>query len=154
MRILMVCLGNICRSPLADGVLRQKVEQRGLLWEVDSAGTANYHIGEPPDERMIKTAQGRGVDISWLRARQFSQQDFKGFDRIYVMDRSNRSNVLKLTNEEDDRQKVYLLLDHLYPGEAAEVPDPYYGNSEDFDRVYTLIDEATNALIKDLSYEP
>jgi len=150
----MVCLGNICRSPLADGVLRQKVEQRGLLWEVDSAGTANYHIGEPPDERMIKTAQGRGVDISWLRARQFSQQDFKGFDRIYVMDRSNRSNVLKLTNEEDDRQKVYLLLDHLYPGEAAEVPDPYYGNSEDFDRVYTLIDEATNALIKDLSYEP
>jgi len=150
----MVCLGNICRSPLADGVLRQKVKQRGLLWEVDSAGTANYHVGAPPDERMIKTAQGMGVDISWLRARQFSQQDFKGFDRIYVMDRSNRSNVLKLTNEEDDRQKVYFLLDHLYPGEAAEVPDPYYGNSKDFDRVYTLIDDATNALIKDLSYEP
>ncbi|MFM7724291.1 MAG: low molecular weight protein-tyrosine-phosphatase [Bacteroidota bacterium] len=154
MRILMVCLGNICRSPLADGLLRHKVTQRGLAWEVDSAGTANYHVGAPPDARMVDTARTKGFDISALRARQFSKEDFMRFDRIYVMDRSNYTNVIKVANSQEERDKVLFLLEHLYPGKEAEVPDPYYGTSKDFNDVFALVDEATNALLNDLTYEP
>lgn len=93
MRILMVCLGNICRSPLADGLLRNKVSEKKLPWMVDSAGTAAYHIGNPPDHRMIQTAKANRIDISEFRARQFTTQDFVAFDRIYVMDQSNYNNV-------------------------------------------------------------
>ena len=151
MRILMVCLGNICRSPLADGLLRHKVSEKQLPWMVDSAGTAAYHIGNPPDHRMIQTAKSNGIDISELRARQFTSEDFTAFDRIYVMDQSNYSNVLRLASTNTDRQKVYLLLDHLYPNKQLEVPDPYYGNQSDFDAVFTLVNEATEALITDLT---
>lgn len=154
MRILMVCLGNICRSPLADGLLRHKVTQRGLSWEVDSAGTANYHVGAPPDARMVDTARSMGFDISALRARQFSKEDFMRFDRIYVMDRSNYTNVIKVASTQEEHDKVLFLLDHLYPGKEAEVPDPYYGTSKDFNDVFALVDEATNALLNDLTYEP
>lgn len=153
MRILMVCLGNICRSPLADGLLRNKVSEKKLPWFVDSAGTAGYHIGNPPDLRMIQTAKSNGIDISDLRARQFNTKDFTAFDRIYVMDQSNYNNVLALANSNADRQKVYLLLDHLYPNKQLEVPDPYYGNQSDFDAVFTLVNEATEALISDLTHE-
>ena len=151
MRILMVCLGNICRSPLADGILRNKVSHRQLPWFVDSAGTAAYHIGNPPDLRMIQTAKANGIDISGLRARQFTPQDFEDFDRIYVMDQSNYKNVLAMANSNADRQKVSLLLDHLYPNKQLEVSDPYYGNQSDFDAVFTLVNEATEALITDLT---
>jgi protein-tyrosine phosphatase len=151
MRILMICLGNICRSPLADGLLRNKVSEKKLPWFVDSAGTAAYHIGNPPDHRMIQTAKENGIDISGLRARQFTSQDYEDFDRIYVMDQSNYKNVLALANSNADRQKVYLLLDHLYPNKQLEVPDPYYGNQSDFDAVFTLVNEATEALISDLT---
>jgi protein-tyrosine phosphatase len=151
MRILMVCLGNICRSPLADGLLRNKVSEKKLPWFVDSAGTAGYHIGNPPDLRMIQTAKSNGIDISDLRARQFNTKDFTAFDRIYVMDQSNYKNVLALANSNADRQKVSLFLDHLYPNEQLEVPDPYYGNQSDFDAVFTLVNEATEALISDLT---
>ncbi len=151
MRILMVCLGNICRSPLADGILRNKVSHKQLPWFVDSAGTAAYHIGNPPDLRMIQTAKANGIDISGLRARQFTPQDFEDFDRIYVMDQSNYKNVLAMANSNADRQKVSLLLDHLYPNKQLEVPDPYYGNQSDFDAVFTLVNEATDALITDLT---
>jgi protein-tyrosine phosphatase len=151
MRILMVCLGNICRSPLADGILRNKVSHKQLPWFVDSAGTAAYHIGNPPDLRMIQTAKANGIDISGLRARQFTSQDFEDFDRIYVMDQSNYKNVLAMANSNADRQKVSLLLDHLYPNKQLEVPDPYYGNQSDFDAVFTLVNEATEALITDLT---
>ena len=149
----MVCLGNICRSPLADGLLRNKVSEKKLPWFVDSAGTAAYHIGNPPDLRMIQTAKSNGIDISDLRARQFTSQDYEDFDRIYVMDQSNYKNVLALANSNADRQKVYLLLDHLYPNKQLEVPDPYYGNQSDFDAVFTLVNEATEALISDLTHE-
>jgi protein-tyrosine phosphatase len=149
----MVCLGNICRSPLADGLLRNKVSEKKLPWFVDSAGTAGYHIGNPPDLRMIQTAKSNGIDISDLRARQFNTKDFTAFDRIYVMDQSNYNNVLALANSNADRQKVYLLLDHLYPNKQLEVPDPYYGNQSDFDAVFTLVNEATEALISDLTHE-
>jgi len=153
MRILMVCLGNICRSPLADGILRSKVSEKDLPWIVDSAGTAAYHIGNPPDHRMIQTAKANGIDISDLRARQFTSKDFVAFDRIYVMDQSNYNNVLRLASSNADRQKVNLLLDHLYPNKQLEVPDPYYGNQSDFDEVFTLVNEATEALISDLTHE-
>ena len=150
----MVCLGNICRSPLADGLLRHKVTQRGLEWEVDSAGTANYHVGAPPDARMVDTARTKGFDISALRARQFSKEDFMRFDRIYVMDRSNYRNVIKAASSQEERDKVLFLLEHLFPGKEAEVPDPYYGTSKDFNDVFALVDEATNALLNDLTHEP
>jgi protein-tyrosine phosphatase len=149
----MVCLGNICRSPLADGILRSKVSEKKLPWIVDSAGTAAYHIGNPPDHRMIQTAKSNGIDISDLRARQFNTKDFTAFDRIYVMDQSNYNNVLRLANTNADRQKVYLLLDHLYPNKQLEVPDPYYGNQSDFDAVFALVNKATEALISDLTHE-
>lgn len=148
MRILTVCLGNICRSPLAEGVLRHKITERGLRWEVDSAGTAKDHMGAPPDPRMIQTAQKAGIDLSSLRARQFTTADFQRFDRIYVMDHSNLDQVLSLAKQDSDRQKVALLLNHLYPNEPAEVPNPYYGNMQDFQQVLTLVDAATEALIK------
>ncbi len=153
MRILMVCLGNICRSPLADGLLRSKIVERQLPWMVDSAGTAAYHIGNPPDHRMIQTAKAKGIDISDLRARQFTLQDFDAFDRIYVMDQSNYNNVLRLARTDADQQKVYFLLDHLYPNKQQEVPDPYYGNQADFNAVFTLVNEATEALITDLTHD-
>ena len=147
MRILMVCLGNICRSPLADGVLRHKVQEKNLPWEVDSAGTASYHIGSPPDPRMVKTASKHGVDIGFLRARQFTSEDFNAFDRILVMDKSNYANVLNLASNQEDINKVMFLMDYLNPMQQKEVPDPYYGAQEDFDVVYKLVDEATDAIL-------
>ena len=147
MRILMVCLGNICRSPLADGVLRHKVQEKNLPWVVDSAGTASYHIGSPPDPRMVKTASKYGVDIGCLRARQFTSEDFNAFDRILVMDKSNYANVLNLASNQEDINKVMFLMDYLHPTQQKEVPDPYYGAQEDFDVVYKLVDEATDAIL-------
>jgi len=147
MRILMVCLGNICRSPLADGVLRHKVQEKNLPWVVDSAGTASYHIGSPPDPRMVKTASKHGVDIGFLRARQFTSEDFNAFDRILVMDKSNYANVLNLASNQEDINKVMFLMDYLNPMQQKEVPDPYYGAQEDFDVVYKLVDEATDAIL-------
>ncbi|TNE54112.1 MAG: low molecular weight phosphotyrosine protein phosphatase [Bacteroidetes bacterium] len=148
MKILFVCLGNICRSPLADGILRKKVTESGLDAEVDSAGTAGYHIGEAPDPRMIQTAKNRGTDISFLRARQFSQGDFDAFDRIYVMDHSNYGNVVRLARNQADEQKVSLVLELL--GTDSEVPDPYYGGQSGFDHVYDLLDEATDKIMESL----
>jgi len=137
----MVCLGNICRSPLADGLLRRKVAENNLDVTVDSAGTSGYHTGEGPDKRMTQTASLRGTDIGFLRARQFSSADFDLFDLIYVMDRSNLENVLKLARNEKDKQKVKLMLDE------AEVPDPYFGGQDGFDHVYDLLDSATDTII-------
>lgn len=145
--ILFVCLGNICRSPLGDGILRRKVSELGLKITVDSAGTADYHIGKAPDSRMIATAKKRGTDISFLRARQFSVQDFHEFDLIYVMDQSNYRNVLNLAQNEEQERKVFFALDELFPAGQQEVPDPYYGGQEDFDHVYDLMDKVTDEII-------
>lgn len=148
MKVLFVCLGNICRSPLADGLLRRKVKEQGLAIEVDSAGTANYHVGEAPDSRMIATAKKFGTDISFLRGRQFVKQDFCEFDLIYVMDQSNYANVVRLASNQDERSKVNLLLNELTPDSNDEVPDPYYGSQRDFDYVYELLDQATDKVIE------
>lgn len=144
----MVCLGNICRSPMADGLLRRKVKEQNLNVLVDSAGTANYHIGSTPDYRMIETAKSRGTDIHNLSARQFSQKDFQDFDLIYVMDESNLSNVIKLTTNSTEQQKVKLILEELYPNENRRVPDPYYGSMQDFMDIYDLLDEVTDVIIE------
>lgn len=154
MRILMVCLGNICRSPMADGWLRHRIAEYHLDMETDSAGTAGYHTGEKPDPRMRKWATHYGVSIDGLRARQFSVADFDRFDKIFVMDKQNRTNVLRLARNEEDRQKVSLYLNELYPGEDREVPDPYYGNDADFRHVIELLDAATNAFLHNQGLVP
>jgi protein-tyrosine phosphatase len=150
MKILMVCLGNICRSPLADGLLRKKVREAGLAIEVDSAGTADYHSGESPDSRMCATARKFKCPIDELRARQFIVADFDRFDRIYVMDQSNEKNVLQLARTDADRKKVMLLLNESHPGQNLEVPDPYYGGDQGFINVYNLLDEATDVIMNQL----
>jgi protein-tyrosine phosphatase len=146
MKILMVCLGNICRSPLADGLLRRKVSENKLKIEVDSAGTSAYHVGDAPDHRMTETAKNRGTDISFLRARQFESEDFQAFDLIYVMDHSNLKNVLALAQNETEKKKVKLILNEISTADA-EVPDPYFGGQFGFEQVYELLDEATEIII-------
>jgi len=151
MNILMVCLGNICRSPLADGLLRNKVKRDGLAAIVDSAGTANYHVGGPPDERMTETAMKNGIDISSLRARQFEVSDYDNFDLIYVMDKSNYHNVTRLARNDKDIEKVKLILDELgHSNTIQEVPDPYYGGQAGFDHVFDLLDRSTDIIIEKL----
>jgi protein-tyrosine phosphatase len=152
MRILMVCLGNICRSPMADGWLRHRILEKGLPIEVDSAGTANYHIGKQPDSRMRKFAKEAGVSIDNLSARQFVVADFDRFDRIFVMDKSNFSDVIRLARNEADKAKVALYLNELFPGEDREVPDPYYGDDHDFRHVIELLDKTTNAFLRNAGF--
>ncbi len=146
MRILMVCLGNICRSPLAQGILEAKIAERGLDWLVDSAGTGAYHIGERPDPRSIATAEQHGLDISPQRARQFRQEDFDRFDLILTMDEMNYRDVMRLAPGPEARNKVKMILNYL-PGKKGEnVPDPYWDN-DGFEQVYQLLEEATKQLI-------
>jgi len=139
-KILMVCLGNICRSPLAEGILRQKLDNNNF--EIDSAGTGNWHVGDAPDRRSIAVAKKYNIDISELKGRQFTAIDYTHFDHIYVMDASNLSNVLSLASNEEDKGKVKMILDEVFPGERVDVPDPYYGESDGFERVYQMLDEA------------
>jgi len=146
-KVLMVCLGNICRSPMADGLLRKKVEEAKLNVVVDSAGTGDWHVGEAPDERMRKTAQKNGTPIDFLRARQFMASDFKTFDMIYVMDRSNYDNVIRLAENEAEKEKVDFILHEIQPGTQVEVPDPYFGGEQGFKDVYNMLDEATSNII-------
>ena len=149
MKILMVCLGNICRSPLAEGILRQKVQKLKLSHiNTDSAGTSAYHAGESPDARMQKTAQEKGVNITDLRARQFVVADFDNFDLIYAMDEANYENILKLARSEEDKGKVKMILNEVTPGTNAAVPDPYFGGDEGFYHVYDLLDKATDVIIE------
>lgn len=147
-RILMVCLGNICRSPLAEGVLRKRLDEAGLgsVVAVDSAGTSNYHIGETPDTRSVANARRHLVDISALRARQFVVDDFDAFDEIFVMDAENLGNVLRLAQNETHRSKTDLLLNQAWPGSNRAVPDPYYGGEEGFEHVFQLVNEACEAI--------
>lgn len=146
----MVCLGNICRSPMADGLLRAKVAAENLAVEVDSAGTSGYHAGEAPDSRMRATAQSMGVNIDDLASRQFVQADYDRFDLIYAMDTSNRDNMLKLARNDEDRAKVKLILNEIHPGEDLSVPDPYYGGDQGFIDVYNMLDAATSKIISDI----
>jgi protein-tyrosine phosphatase len=146
-RILFVCLGNICRSPMAEGAFRHRAQELGLTLELDSAGTGGWHVGEAPDRRMQETARKHGVDISDLRARQFRVQDFDAFDRIYVMDESNYRNVMALARDDFDRAKVKMMLDELYPGEQRAVPDPYFGGADGFEHVFELLTNAARKVM-------
>ncbi len=147
-KILMVCLGNICRSPLAEGILRHKLEQKGLNHiVVDSAGTSNYHTGEGPDKRSAQNAKLHGVDISKLKARQFSKRDFDDFDRIFVMDTSNYNDVIELARDHSDKQKVEMILNRVYPDTNMSVPDPYFGGEQGFENVFMLLDKACDVIV-------
>ena len=140
-KILMVCLGNICRSPLAHGIMEHMVRAEGLDWEVDSAGTGNWHVGEAPDHRSIATARKYGVDISGQCCRQFTYDDFEVYDSIYVMDHNNYKDVLNLARTDVDREKVKLFLG------SDIVPDPYYDDGM-FDAVYQMIERRCRELIR------
>ncbi|RZJ64158.1 MAG: low molecular weight phosphotyrosine protein phosphatase [Flavobacterium sp.] len=140
-KILMVCLGNICRSPLAEGLLASKLPKDKFF--VDSAGTGDWHVGSLPDERSIDVAKRNGLDISHQRGRQFRTSDFDEFNHIYVMDASNYRNVLALAKTDEHRQKVKLILDELFPGENMDVPDPYFGLHDGFNSVYGMLNEVT-----------
>lgn len=142
LKILMVCLGNICRSPLAEGIMRSKLTTD---YYIDSAGTGGWHAGESPDKRSIQTAQNHGIDISKQRARKFSITDFDTFDVIFVMDQSNYKDVINLAPNEAAKSKVQLLLDN-----SKEVPDPYYGTLEDFEQVYQLLNQACETIARKL----
>ncbi len=146
----MVCLGNICRSPLADGILRFKAKCENLDWVIDSAGTYSGHQGENPDPRAIAIAKKYGVDISSLVARPFSKKDFDEFDKIYVMDSSNYRDVLKLAVDEAYEQKVEMIMNVVRPGKNQPVQDPYFGGDEGFDAVYKMLDEACEKIIHQL----
>jgi protein-tyrosine phosphatase len=150
MKILMVCLGNICRSPLAEGIMQQKINSYGLDAEVDSAGFEAFHTGDSPDERAIKVAFKNDIDISGYRARMFQLADFDRFDRIYVMDDNNFNDVMRKARNEHDRQKVGFILNELHPGSNDIVPDPYYGNSRDFEDVFDLLNEAIEKIAGEL----
>ncbi len=147
-KILMVCLGNICRSPLAEGLLASKLPKDKFI--VDSAGTGAYHIGKQPDQRSVLVAKKHGLDITYQRARQFTSKDFDAFDYIYVMDSSNYDNVIDLAKNEEHKAKVDLILNHLFPGENVDVPDPYYGLQNGFDMIYEMLDETCAILAKKL----
>lgn len=147
--ILMICLGNICRSPLAEGILASKVNLDKI--DVDSAGTANYHVGAMPDERSIRVAKNHGIEIDKQRGRQFVQKDFDRFDEIYVMDEFNYQNVIKLARNENDKQKVDFILNQLVPNENASVPDPFYVGKSGFVHVYNLLDQATTKIANRLN---
>ncbi|MBT8281477.1 MAG: low molecular weight phosphotyrosine protein phosphatase [Muriicola sp.] len=146
-RVLMVCLGNICRSPLAEGILKSKVDPESV--EVDSAGTAGYHVGNPPDPRSVAEARKNQIDISGQRCRKFQREDFFEFDHIFVMDKNNYSDVLALAPDENHKKKVRLLLEGI-PSLPTEVPDPYYGGQDGFKNVFILIDEACEKLAGEL----
>ncbi len=148
-KILMVCLGNICRSPLAEGILKSKLSSD--LFQVDSAGTANYHTGNPPDKRSIDVARKYGLNISNLKGRQFKSFDFDVFDLIYVMDESNFRNVISLARNDEDIAKVKFILNEVYPDQNYNVPDPYYGGDEGFENVYKMLDEACDIIAKKLT---
>lgn len=141
-KVLMVCLGNICRSPMAEGILRKKIIDRKLNIQVDSAGTANFHVGEAPDSRAIQTAKKFGVDLSDLRGRQFTETDFDKFDHIFVMDDSNKSNVLKLARNDNDKKKVQLFLELVDEYKLKDVPDPWFGGDEGFIEVFEMLEKA------------
>ncbi len=148
MKILMVCLGNICRSPLAEGIMKNKIIQHKLDFEVDSAGTAAYHVGELPDQRSIDIAEKNGIDLTNQRARQFTKDDFNKFDLIFAMDNSNFQNIMKLASNPSEKEKVHLILNENSPKQNLDVPDPYYGGKEGFENVFSLLDTACEIFIQ------
>ncbi len=148
-KVLMVCLGNICRSPLAEGILKSKILGSNVF--VDSAGTGAYHVGEQPDTRSIAIANSKGIDITDQKARKFTVKDFDLFDVIYVMDNSNYKNVISLARNNQDASKVKLILNEVFPNENLDVPDPYYGGEFGFKNVYNMLNEACEVIAKKIN---
>ena len=148
MKILMVCLGNICRSPLAEGLLWSKGKHLNL--EVDSAGTAAYHIGKQPDIRSIEIANKYAIDLNQQRARQFSRADFEEFDIIYAMDTNNYAHLISLASSETERNKIRMILNEINPNTYQSVPDPYYGGDNGFQDVYNMLEKACDKIIQDI----
>jgi protein-tyrosine phosphatase len=146
-KILVVCLGNICRSPLAEGIMLKLIKENNINMRVDSAGTSNYHVDEAPDKRTIANAAKHDVDLKPLRARQFKASDFDKFDKIYVMDKSNMSNVMALAVNEEQKTKVDLLLNASNPGMDLEVPDPYFGGEQGFEDVFQMVYKACQHIV-------
>jgi protein-tyrosine phosphatase len=152
MKLLFVCLGNICRSPIADGVMRKLAQDANLNWVIDSAGTSNYHIGEAPDIRAQRIAQKYNVDLSILKARQFSVNDFDEFDYIFAMDSQNYQDIIKLARDENDILKVELFLNRLDPGMNRGVTDPWF-NDVLFEPVFLEIEKTCKVILKDMRDE-
>ncbi|PZX39127.1 protein-tyrosine phosphatase [Nonlabens dokdonensis] len=146
--ILMICLGNICRSPLAEGLMRSKLNF--TKFTVDSAGTSGGHKGEAPDKRSIAVAKKNSLDITKQKSRKLLKEDFQEFDFLYVMDESNYRDVVSMAATDEERNKVIKILDEVFPGENLDVPDPYYGGSQGFENVYKMLDRATDAIAKKL----
>jgi protein-tyrosine phosphatase len=147
MKILMVCLGNICRSPLAEGILRAKIEAEGLSWEVDSVGIGAWHMGEAPDRRSIAIARRHGIDISSQRARRLQAADLEAFDLIFAMDEQNYQDILRLDGKRRYRHKVSLLMSLAHPDKKVSIPDPYW-NDDGFEKVFQMIEQACEALVR------
>ena len=147
MKILLVCLGNICRSPLAEGIMGNMIKERKMNIFIDSAGTSSWHAGEHPDKRAIETAAFHGVDISKLKARPFSDKDFSHFDKILVMDEMNFHDVIAQARSVEDRKKVRLFLEEAGGYYFNTVPDPYYGGPAGFEKVYLLLEEACKRIL-------
>ena len=150
-KILMVCLGNICRSPLAEGILRHKILISGINAVVDSAGTAAYHVGEPPHKSSIKVAKEHHIDISSQRARHFNIRDFNDFDIIFVMDASNYKDVSSMATSDEQRRKIRFLLNEVNPNSDEDVPDPSYGGYDGYQHVFKLVDNACTKVIENIA---
>ncbi len=148
MKILMVCLGNICRSPLAEGILKHKAKEAGLNWTIESAGTNGYHTGEAPHPLSQKVAQLNGIDICAQRARNFVREDMERYDKIYAMADDVIEEMRRIARDRFDEDKVDLLLNEVNPGEQRSVPDPWYGPEPGYHEVYQLIDEACTAIVE------
>ena len=148
MKILMVCLGNICRSPLAEGILQHKAWKAGLKWSVESAGTNDYHIGEAPHPLSQKVARLNGIDICDQRKRKFVAADFSRFDKIYAMSADVIDELKSIARQNFDEKKVDLLLNELFPGQNVDVADPWYGPEQGFHQAYKIINDACDAIIK------
>ncbi|EMY81860.1 low molecular weight protein tyrosine phosphatase Wzb [Psychroflexus gondwanensis ACAM 44] len=148
-RVLMVCLGNICRSPLAEGLLRSKLDTS--IFEIDSAGTSTYHQGSLPDQRSIEVASKYGLDITNQKSRPFTKKDFQSFDYIYVMDSSNYEDVINMADNKEEEDKVNLILNTIYPGENQSVPDPYHDSINGFEQVYHMLEESCSVIASELA---
>lgn len=144
----MVCLGNICRSPLAEGILQHKADKAGLNWKIDSAGTMGHQVGIQPHRLSQKVALQNGIDIRGQKCRQFIREDIRIFDRIFVMDRDNLDEVKRISKDAWDESKVSLILNELYPGQNKEVPDPWYGTEKDYHMVFEMLDKACEKIIE------
>lgn len=150
-KIIMVCHGNICRSPLAKALMIKKLQELDVTnIQVDSAGTSDHHVGQAPDPRTQANSKKHGIDVSSYRARQFRSPDFATYDRIYVMDSANYADIMLLAENEKESMKVRLFLDAAHPGSKASVPDPWYGGEEGFEEVFHILDKACGIVAKEI----